>query len=151
MKIQLQQHLKSHPHQLHCVACERSFLAARLRILLCHDRDSIVGDLCVQCIQQGTNHIQQLLKQRSIELFKCLLSDSSPSPHQKALVLWELAAQPLTIPAFYHWWWQKLTIIASSMRSLELVHPEPLSFHSRQQKPHKIIFFTKKPSRGKDS
>lgn len=152
MKIQLERQLKSHPHQLHCVACQQAFLANRLRILLCHDSGSISGDVCVKCLQQGPSHIQQQLKQHSIELFKHPLTENiSPSPHQQALELWELATQPLIIPRFYHWWWQRLTILAADTRSLEIAQREPINYLRRQPKPHKIIFFTEKPSRGQDN
>jgi hypothetical protein len=152
MKIQLEGQLISHRQPLRCVACEQNFLADRLRMLLCHDSGSIAGDLCVTCIQQGTSHIQQQLKDRASELLKHPLTDDiSPSPHQKALELWELATQPVVIPPFYHWWWKQLTMLAVETCSLEIAWREPISYRHRQPRSPKIIFLPEKPSHDRDN
>jgi hypothetical protein len=147
MKIQLERKLKDRSHQLCCVACQQSFSNHRLRTLLCHDDGSIVGDLCTDCLQQGTSQIQQQLKVRSIELFQQpLTEDSSLSSYRQALELSELATQPLVIPPFYLWWWKKLTTFAAETRSLEMARREPINCLHRQPKPLKITFLTEEPS-----
>jgi hypothetical protein len=152
MKIQLERKLKNRPDQLCCVACQDSFSGNRLRTLLCHDDGSIVGDICQVCLNRGTRHIQQQLKDRSIALFQQpVTEDMSLAAYRQALELSELTTQPLTIPPFYVRWWQHLTIFAAETQELELARCQPINCHSRQPKPFKITFMTEEPVIGKDN
>ena len=120
MKIKLEQKLENHTHQLRCVACQQSFASTRLRTLVCHDGGSIVGDVCTDCLKQGTRQIQQQFRGQSIELFQQhLIANISLSSYQQALELSELASQPLAIPPFYARWWKQLTILATEPQALE--------------------------------
>ena len=121
MKIQLEQKLDNHSYQLCCVACQHSFSSMRLRTVLCHDSGSIVGDVCTDCLKQGTSQIQRQFRVRSIELFKQhLIEDISLSSYQQALELSELATQPLVIPRFYARWWKQLSIFATEPQVSEM-------------------------------
>ena len=120
MKIQLEHKLDNYSYQLCCVACQHSFSSMRLRTVLCHDSGSIVGDVCTECIKQGTRQIQRQFRVRSIELFQQhLIANISLSSYQQALELSELASQPLAIPPFYARWWKQLTILATEPQALE--------------------------------
>lgn len=152
MNIQLERNLRTHPNQLRCIACDRTFAGGKLRTLLYHQDRSIAGDLCTNCLQQGASHIQQQLKASARELFnRPLTEDVSPSPHKQALELWELATEPLVIPPFYYWWWRKLTIFADEARELEIAKRGTVNFRSRQTKKYKIIYIKGEPSIGKDN
>ena len=152
MKIQLERNLKPYPHRLCCVACQHVFSGGRSRVLLRHRGGSFAGDVCTSCLQQGTSHIQQQLKDRAIALFKQPLSDGiAPSPHKKALELWELATSHLVMPPFYYWWWQRLTIFAADTQDLELARRESSELRSRQPKLPTITFLTEEPPIGKDN
>ena len=121
MKIQLEQKLDNHSYQLCCVAYQHSFASMRLRTVLCHDSGSIVGDVCTDCLKQGTSQIQRQFRVRSIELFKQhLIEDISLSSYQQALELSELATQPLVIPRFYARWWKQLSIFATEPQVSEM-------------------------------
>ena len=121
MKIQLEQKLDNHSYQLCCVACQQSFSSMRLRTVLCHDSGSIVGDVCTDCLKQGTRQIQKQLRVRSSELFKQhLIENISLSSYQQALELSELATQPLVIPRFYARWWKQLSIFATEPQVSEI-------------------------------
>jgi hypothetical protein len=152
MKIQLERNLNAHFHQFHCVSCQEIFTSNRLRTLLCHDDGSISGDVCGNCIKQGNSHIQHQLKTRSIELFRQLSTDDMClSGYRQALELTELAAQPLSIPPFYSWWWKKITILAAETQELEAARRESANCRYRQQNPHKITFRKEEPKIGKDN
>jgi hypothetical protein len=152
MKIQLERNLKPYPHRLRCVACQHVFSGGRSRVLLRHQSGSFAGDVCTNCLGQGTSHIQQQLKDRAIALFKQPLSDNnSPSPHKKALELWELATSPLVMPPFYYWWWRRLTIFAAETQDLELARREPSENRSRPSTLPTITFLTEEPPIGKDN
>ncbi|WP_309742224.1 MULTISPECIES: hypothetical protein [unclassified Chamaesiphon] len=159
MKIQLQRRTgwlvggKPTPleHRLDCVACQHSFTSNRLGTLLCHDDGSIVGDICMGCLRQGASHLQQQLKRRSISLFQQPPSEASPlSVYRRALELSELATQPLAIPAFYVWWWQRLTTFVADTQELDKARRAAINCRHRQPKPTNITFSTEKPSKGKD-
>jgi hypothetical protein len=151
MKIHLERNLKAQPHRLRCVACWHTFLGDRSRLLLRHQNGSLVGDVCQECFQQGSEHIQQKFKERAIELCSQPLSeDISPSPHKQALVLWELASEPLVIPPFYYWWWQKLAIFAA-IQKLELTQKGATNSRSRQSQISEDLFLPEESSIGKDN
>jgi hypothetical protein len=146
MKIQLEHKHTFQFARLDCVACQHSYSSNSLRTLLCHDDGTIAGDICQNCLRQGTSRIQQQLKHRSIELFTQPISgDSSISAYQEALELAELAVQPLAIPPFYIWWWKQLTIVAAATQALETARREPISRRHRQPKPLKITFLAEEP------
>ncbi len=152
MKIHLERNLKPQPHRLRCVACWHSFSSDRSRLLLRRQNGSLVGDLCPECLRQGTSHIQQQFKDRASELCSQPLNeDISPSPHKQALVLWELASEPLITPPFYYWWWKKLTILAASVPESELIRKGMMNSRSRQSKTPKDLFLTEESSIGKDN
>ncbi len=136
MKIQLEQKLDNHSYQLCCVACQHSFSSMRLRTLLCHDSGSIVGDVCTECLKQGTRQIQRQFRVRSIELFQQhLIENISLSSYQQALELSELATQPLAIPRFYARWWKQLSIFATEPQASEMARQEPIDFLQQKYKP----------------
>jgi hypothetical protein len=152
MKIQLERNLKVYPHRLRCVACQHRFYGGSTRVLLRHQHDEIVGDVCVDCIEHGTKHIQQQLKQRAIELFKQpAIADVWPSPQKQALELWELATGDLVIPPFYYWWWQRLLILVGATQELEVARRGKGNFRSGQSKLPKITFTKEESSFGKDN
>jgi hypothetical protein len=152
MKIQLERNLTAHPHQLRCVTCQQLFLGDRLRTLLCHNEGPIVGDICANCLKQGTSHIQQQLHARSIELFQQQsINDISISTYRQALELSELAGQALTIPPFYARWWKQLTVFAAETQELELARRETANIRYRQPKPYQITFLTEEPLIGHDN
>jgi hypothetical protein len=145
MKIQLEHKHTFRLDRLDCVACQQSYSSNSLQTLLCHDDGTIAGDICLNCLRQGTSRIQQQLKQRSIELYQQPLDEQvALSVYRQALELSELAVQPLTIPPFYIWWWKQFTIFAAATQSLETARREPLN--RRHRPPHKITFLTKKPT-----
>jgi hypothetical protein len=139
MKIQLERNLGSGSSKLRCAVCEKIADRQPLRTLLCHDKGAILGDICTDCLHQTTNYIQQRLYQRAVRLIQ------QPRPQlsaqQEALELFELAHQPLFVPHFYVWWWQRLAILIAETRELESArigssrHPQPL----------KISFLTEEP------
>ncbi|WP_373539809.1 hypothetical protein [Chamaesiphon sp.] len=152
MKIQLERNLRAYPHRLRCIACEHPFAGGRARILLRHQSGSFAGDVCTGCLQLGISHIQGQLKARAVALFKQPLSDgSSPSPHKKALELWELATSPLVMPPFYYWWWQRLTIFAAETQDLKLVRRTLRDLRSHKSTLPTITFLTEEPHIGKDN
>lgn len=151
MKIHLERNLKPQPHRLRCVACWHSFSGDRSRLLLRHQNGSLVGDICQDCFQQGSEHIQQKFKARAIELCSRPLSENiSPSPHKQALVLWELACEPLVIPPFYYWWWQYVTILAATQR-LQLTKKGMMKLGYRQPQRAEDLFLPEESSIGKDN
>jgi hypothetical protein len=151
MKIHLERNLKAQPHRLRCVACWHTFSGDRSRLLLRHQNGSLVGDVCHECFQQGSEHIQQKFKERAIELCSQPLSeDISPSPHKQALVLWELASEALVIPPVYYWWWQKLTILAATQK-LEFIRKGVTNSRSRQPQISEDLFLPEESSIGKDN
>jgi hypothetical protein len=151
MKIQLERKLTNQSDRLCCVACQHRFEGEGLRTFLCHDRGSIVGDVCTGCLKQGTNHIQHRLKAQSIELFQhSSINDPDLTTYQQALELSELATEALTIPPFYYRWWKHLTMFATDSQELELARRETANYRYRQPKSHHITFLTEEPFSGKD-
>jgi hypothetical protein len=152
MKIQLERKLQNQSCQLSCVACQHRFGGDRLRTLLCHDQGSIVGDLCTGCLNQGTKHIQNQLKAKSIELFQqsSINNDHALATYRQALELSELATEALTIPPFYHRWWKHLTMFAADTQELEKARREIANYRYRQPKSHHITFLSEEPFSGKD-
>lgn len=152
MKIQLERNLKVYPHRLRCVACQHPFYGSRTRVLLRHQYGEIVGDVCVDCLQQGTKHIQQHFKRRARELLKLpAIPDVSPSPQKQALELWELATGNFVIPPFYYWWWQRLLILVAATQDLEIARRGKGNFRSGQSKLPKITFTKEESPFGKDN
>ncbi len=117
-----------------------------------HHDGSIAGDVCIDCLQRGSSHIQRQLKDRAIELFKQPLSDDvSPSPHRQALELWELATGYLVLPKFYRRWWQQLTMFAAETQELEIARRGISNLRYPQPKSLKITFLEEEPSIAKDN
>jgi hypothetical protein len=151
MKINLERNLKAQPHRLRCVACLHTFSGDRSRLLLRHQNGSLVGDVCQECFQQGSGHIQQKFKQRAIELCSQPLSeDISPSPHKQALVLWELASEPLVIPPVYYLWWRKLAILAA-IQKLEFTRKGATNSRGSGPQISENLFLPEESSIGKDN
>lgn len=139
MKIQLERNLGSGSSKLRCVVCEQTADRQPLRTLLCHDRGEILGDICPDCLHQPTNYIQQRLHQRAVHLIQ--EPRQQLSAQQEALELFELAHQPLFVPPFYAWWWQRLAILTAETRELESARIGS----SHQPQPLKISFLTEEP------
>jgi hypothetical protein len=151
MKIQLERNLKVYPHRLRCVACQHRFYGGSTRVLL-RQHGEIVGDVCADCIEQGTKHIQQQLKQRATELFKQpAIANVSPSPQKQALELWELATGDLVIPPFYYWWLQKFLIFVGANQEVEIGRRGKGNFRYGQSKLPHITFTKEESSFGKDN
>ncbi len=144
MKIQLERNLSSDSSKLRCTVCDRSCDFDRLRTLLCRDNGSLVGDICADCLRQKTSYIQQRLRQRAFKLINQPITTDlqTPSPQKQAFELAELAHQPLTIPPFYTWWWQRIAIFTAEIRDLELART---GVSNRQIRDTKTIRVSKSP------
>jgi hypothetical protein len=152
MKIQLERNLKPHSPRLRCVACERIFASGKLRTLLCHQDESIAGDVCPDCLQRGASHIQQQLKARAIVLFQQPLRDDiSPSPHKQALELWELATSHLILPSVYERLWHQLRIFAAETKYLKLAIRGSNHRRGQQLQLPTVTFLEEEPHSGKDN
>lgn len=125
MKIQIERNLSSGSGKLfRCIVCEVACQSDRLRTLLCLDNGTIVGDICMDCVQQNNSYIQRQLHQRARKLLARATDNQEqrPSPQKQALLLAELTHQPLISPPFYVWWWKRLTARGMATQELEQVH-----------------------------
>jgi hypothetical protein len=123
-----------------------------LRTLLCRDNGSIVGDICTDCLNQKTGYIQKQLHYRAAQLIiqSPTSTSQTPSPQKQALIIAELAHQPLEIPPFYSWWWKRLTILTAEIRELRLSRTNGANCQSHDANNLNISFLTEEPSIGKD-
>jgi hypothetical protein len=138
MKIQLVRNLNVSSGKLfRCQICEGTCRRERMRVLLCRDDGTIVGDVCEDCVKQPTSYIQQRLHQRATKLLArpfVTEETQSPSPQKQALVIAELTYQPLQKPPFYVWWWQRLTLAIAEARDLERARTSSASYHLRLER-----------------
>ncbi|AFY94559.1 hypothetical protein [Chamaesiphon minutus] len=152
MKIQLKRNFNPHSPRLRCVVCESQFASGKLRTLLCHQDESIAGDICMDCLGQGANYIQQQLKARAIVLLQQPWRDDiSPSPHKQALELWELANSHLILPSIYQRLWQRLLIFAAATKDLGLAKRGSSNRRAQQSKLPTVTFLEEEPYSGKDN
>ncbi len=154
MKIQLERNLSFGSGLLRCcTVCERVYGEERLRTLLCLDSGTIVGDICKTCRHQQLDTIQQKLHQRACRLLAQPepTQQQLPSPQKQALILSELAHQPLTTPPFYVWWWKRLTLLATATQELERVRIGKVNPRSRLTRSIDADYSTEEPTFGKDS
>ncbi len=152
MKIQLERNLRSNADHSRCTVCGRSCYHDQLRTRLCRDDGSIVGDICTDCLSQKTGYIQKQLHCRATQLIiqPPTNDPQTPSPQKQALVLSELAHQPVAIPPFYSWWWKRLQISIAEIREFKLSRTSPATSRSRDANHLNISFLTEEPSIGKD-
>lgn len=154
MKIQLERNLSSGSGKLwRCTVCERVCGDDLLRTLLCLDSGTVVGDICKTCRHQQIDAIQQQLHQRACRLLALPepTPERLPSPQKQALILSELAHQPLAMPPFYLWWWKRLTLLATATRELDRVRIGKVHPRSRITRSIDADYSTEEPTFGKDS